>query len=90
MYIKKPSWDISTSSQVSNCNTYPEKKQQTSKTCILCGVKNKCLKETFSKLNIMLRLNESKKAETLEKHFHVKGFDAMNIENQIHNILTNS
>ena len=42
-----------------------------------CGIKNNCLEESFFSLNIMLRLNKSDRLETIEKHFHLKGYDTM-------------
>ena len=43
-----------------------------------CGIKNNCLEEPFFSLNIMLRLNKSGRLETIEKHFPLKGYDALN------------
>ena len=43
-----------------------------------CGIKNNCLQEPFFSLNIMLRLNESDRLESIEKYFHLKGYDTMN------------
>ena len=43
-----------------------------------CGIENNCLKEPFFSLNIMLRLNKSDRFETIEKYFHLKGYDTMN------------
>ena len=43
-----------------------------------CGIKNNCLEEPFFSLNIMLRLNKSDRLETIEEHFHLKGYDTMN------------
>ena len=43
-----------------------------------CGIKNNGLEEPFFSLNIMLRLNKSVKLETIEKCFHLKGYDTMN------------
>ena len=42
------------------------------------GNKNNCLKELFFSLNIMLRLSKSERLETIEKNFHLKGYDTMN------------
>ena len=42
------------------------------------GIKNNCLKELFFSLNIMLQVSKSDRRETIEKHFHLKVFDAMN------------
>ena len=42
------------------------------------GIKNNCLEEPFFSLNIMLRLSKSDTLETIEKHFHLKGYDTMN------------
>ena len=44
-----------------------------------CGIKNNCLEEHFFSLNITLRLNKSDSLETIEKHFHLKGYDKMSI-----------
>ena len=46
-----------------------------------CGIKNNCLQEPFFSLNIMLQLNKSDKLETIEEHFHLKGYDTMNKQN---------
>ena len=43
-----------------------------------CGTKNNCLNEPFFSLDIMLRLNQSDRLETIERHFHLKGYDTMN------------
>ena len=43
-----------------------------------CGIKNNCLQEPFFSLNIMLRLIKSDRLETIEKHFHLKGYYIMN------------
>ena len=43
-----------------------------------CGIKNDCLEEPFFNLNIMFRLNKSGRLETIEKNFHLKGYDTMN------------
>ena len=43
-----------------------------------CGIKNNCLEEPFFNLNIMFRLNKSGRLETIEKNFHLKGYDKMN------------
>ena len=42
------------------------------------GIKNNCLEEPFYSLNVMLRLNKSDRLETIEKHIHLKRYDAMN------------
>ena len=42
-----------------------------------CGIKNNCLEWPFFSLNIMLRLNKKDRLETIEKHFHLKGYDTM-------------
>ena len=41
-------------------------------------IKNNCPEEQFFSLNVMLRLSKSDKLETIEKHFHLKGYDTMN------------
>ena len=43
-----------------------------------CSVKNNCLEEPFFSINILLLLNKSDKLETIEKHFHLKGYDTIN------------
>ena len=43
-----------------------------------CGIKNNCLEELFFSLNIMLWLNKNDRLETIEKLFHLKGYDTMN------------
>ena len=42
-----------------------------------CGIKNNYLEESLFCLNIMLRLNKSDRVETIEKHFHLRGYDTM-------------
>ena len=42
-----------------------------------CGINNNCLEEPFFSLNVMLRLNKSDRLETIEKHFHLNGYDTM-------------
>ena len=39
-------------------------------------MKNKCLKEPYIQLNIMVKLKE--KLEFYENHFHKKGYDTIN------------
>ena len=41
-----------------------------------CAMKNKCLKEPYIQLNIMVKLKE--KLEFYENHFHKKGYDTIN------------
>ena len=43
-----------------------------------CDIKNNCLKKLFFGLNIVLRLNKCDRRETIQKHFHLKGYDTMN------------
>ena len=43
-----------------------------------CGIKSNCLEERFFSLNIMLRLNNSDRLETIEKYFRLKRYDTMN------------
>ena len=43
-----------------------------------CGIKNNYLEEPFFSLNIMLRLNKSDRLETIQKNFHLKGYDTTN------------
>ena len=43
-----------------------------------CGIKNNCLEEAFFSLNVILRLNKSDRLETIETHFHLKGYDTVN------------
>ena len=42
-----------------------------------CGIKNNCLEEPFFSLNIMLRLNKSERLETIEKLFHLNGYNTV-------------
>ena len=42
-----------------------------------CGINNNCLEEPFFSLNVMLRLNKSDRLETIENHFHLKGYDTI-------------
>ena len=48
-----------------------------------CGTKNNNPKEPFFSIDIMLRLNQSDKLETLEKHFNLKGYDTLNNPSRI-------
>ena len=50
-----------------------------------CVIKSDCLQEQFFKFDMMLRLNNSDKLKTLEKHFHLKGFDTLNNPNRTSN-----
>ena len=43
-----------------------------------CAMKNKCLKEPYFQLNIMMKLKDSRQLEFYENHFHKKGFDTIN------------
>ena len=43
-----------------------------------CGIKVNCVQDPFFSLNIMLQLNTSDRLKTIEKHFHLKGYDTMN------------
>ena len=44
-----------------------------------CGIENSCLEESFFSQTIMLRLNKSDRLANIEKHFHLKGYDTINI-----------
>ena len=39
-------------------------------------MKNKCLKEPYLQLNIMMKRKDSRQLEFYENHFHKKGYDA--------------
>ena len=43
-----------------------------------CAMKNKCLKEQYFQLNVMMTLKDSRQFEFYENHFHKKGYDAIN------------
>ena len=43
-----------------------------------CGTKNRCLEKPFFSPNIILQLSKSDRLETIEKDFHLKGYDTMN------------
>ena len=43
-----------------------------------CAIKNKCLKEPYFQLNIMMKLKDSRQLEFYENHFHKKGYDTIN------------
>ena len=42
------------------------------------GLKNKCLNETFFKINTMMKLKSSNQLETYQNYFHKKGYDTLN------------
>ena len=42
-----------------------------------CGLKNKCLNETFFKINVMMKLKSGNQLETYENYFHKKGYDTV-------------
>ena len=43
-----------------------------------CAMKNKCLKEPYFQLNIMMKLKDSRQLEFYENYFHKKGYDTIN------------
>ena len=43
-----------------------------------CAMKNKCLKEPYFQLNIMMKLKDSWQLEFYENHFHKKSYDTIN------------
>ena len=43
-----------------------------------CGLKNNCLKEPFFQINIMFKLNNKNRLESLEQLFQSKGYDTLN------------
>ena len=43
-----------------------------------CAMKNKCLKEPYFQLNIMMKLKDSRQLEFCENHFHKKDYDTIN------------
>ena len=46
--------------------------------CAVCGINNNCLEELCFTLKNIFRLNKTDRLEAIEKHFHLKGYDAMN------------
>ena len=42
-----------------------------------CSLKNKCLNETFFKINVMMKLKSGNQLETYENYFHKKGYDTL-------------
>ena len=43
-----------------------------------CPMKNKCLKEPYLQLNIMMKLKDSRQFEFYENYFYKKGYDTIN------------
>ena len=43
-----------------------------------CAMTNKCLKEPYFQLYIMMKLKDSQQLEFYENHFHKKGYDTIN------------
>ena len=41
-------------------------------------MKNKCLKEPYFQLNIIMKLKDSRQLEFYENYFHKKGYDTIN------------
>ena len=50
-----------------------------------CAMKNKCLKEPYFQLNIMMKLKDSRQLEFYENHFHKKGYDTINCPEYLKN-----
>ena len=50
-----------------------------------CAMKNKCLKEPYFQLNIMMKLKDSRQLEFYENHFHKKGYDTINCSEYLKN-----
>ena len=42
-----------------------------------CNIKNKCLKEPYFQLNIMMKLKDSRQLELYQNHFHKNGYDTI-------------
>ena len=42
------------------------------------AMKNKCLKEPYLQLNIIVKLEDSQQLEFYENYFHKKGYDTIN------------
>ena len=49
------------------------------------AMKNKCLKDSYFQLNIMMKLKDSWKIEFYENHFHKKGYDTINCPEYLKN-----
>ena len=43
-----------------------------------CAMKDKCLKETYFQLNIIMKLKDSRQLKLYENHFHKNGYDTIN------------
>ena len=50
-------------------------------------MKNKCLKEQYFQLNIMMKLKDSRQLEFYENHFHKKDYDTINCPEYLKNTL---
>ena len=50
-----------------------------------CAMKNKCLKEPYFQLNIMMKLRDSQQLPFYENHFHKKGDDTINCPEYLKN-----
>ena len=49
------------------------------------AMKNKCLKEPYFQLNIMMKLKDSQQLPFYENHFHKKGDDTINCPEYLKN-----
>ena len=50
-----------------------------------CAMKNKCLKEPYFQLNIIMKLKNSRQIDFFENHFDKKDYDTMNCREYLKN-----
>ena len=50
-----------------------------------CAMKNKCLKEPYFQLNIMMKLKDSRQLEFYENYFHKRDYDTINCPEYLKN-----
>ena len=50
-----------------------------------CTMRNKCLKEPYFQLNIMIKLKDSRELEFSENYFHKRGYDTINCPEYLKN-----
>ena len=48
-------------------------------------MENKCLKESYSQLNMMMKLKGSRQLEFYENHFHKKDYDTIKCPDYLKN-----
>ena len=52
-----------------------------------CAMKNKCLKEPYFQLHIMMKLKDRRQLEFYENYFHKKGYDTINCPEYLKKLL---